>query len=122
MGPKPRPGTILKFLLFWAGSNPAVRAGLDPVNLARLLVQTRTGWFLPAGTRDLIHACMQSRRVIKKKMRGRDKSASLPAAGVVDERCCWFLAGILELPFSSSAFSPSLFFFYLFLSSSCFFF
>jgi hypothetical protein len=51
-------------------------------------------------------------------MRGRDKSASLPAAGVVDERCCWFLAGILELPFSSSAFSPSLFFF---LSVSVFF-
>jgi hypothetical protein len=120
MGPKPRPGTILIFF-FWAGSNPTVRAGLDPVNLARLLVQTRTGWFLPAGTRDLIHACMQSRRVIKKKMRGRGKSqAYLPLALWTSDAAGFWLgfgnSPSLLLP------SPLLFFFfYLFLSSSCFF-
>jgi len=74
MGLRPRPRTTLKFLFFWAGSNLAVQAGLDTVDLAWLLVQTRTGWFLPASMRELIHACMHSRRVIKKKCGGGIKA------------------------------------------------
>ena len=122
MGPKPRPGTTLKFLLFWAGSNPAVRAGLDPVNLARLLVQTRTGWFLPAGTRDLIHACMQSRRVIKKKCGGGIKAQAYLPLALWTSDAAGFWLGFWNSP-SLIRPSPLLcFFFYLFLSSSCFFF
>jgi hypothetical protein len=87
------------------------------VNLAWLLVQTRTGWFLPAGKRDFIHACMHSRRVIKKICGGGIKAQAYLPLALWTSDAAGFWLGFWNSP-SLLLPSPLLFFF---LSVSVFF-
>ena len=95
LGLKPRPDPLF-FFSFWAGSSPAMQAGLDPAKPTRLLVQTSNpaGIFFFASVRKLLaHTCYR-KRVIKSEKEGTKwlvDGLLLPTswAKIDAGACCW---------------------------------